>query len=64
MSEKKDESIAPGTPAPESGQYEVIGPRGGSQDREVSAVRGKPLPPTLKRGQKYRLVDKTKHKGK
>jgi hypothetical protein len=30
----------------------------------VTAVEGKPLPPTPKPGQVYVLVDKTKHKGK
>lgn len=61
MSAKK---IKPGTPAPRSGQYTVVGPRGGSQGREITSTQGKPLPPTQKPGQGYRLADPTKHKGK
>lgn len=56
MSTKK---IKPGTPAPASGQYRPVG--GGS---EVTAVKGKPLPPTSQAGQAWKLVDKTKHKPK
>lgn len=52
----------PGQTSPRSGQYEVIGPRGGSQDREVTVTRGEPFPPTQKPGQGYQLVDPTKHK--
>ncbi len=52
----------PGQPAPTSGQYGVVGTRGGDTGREVTAVKGKPLPPTPKPGQTYTLVDKTKHK--
>ena len=53
----------PGEIAKTSGQYDVVGPRGGSTGREVTAVEGKPLPPTPKSGQGFVLVDKTKHKG-
>ena len=59
MSGKK---INPGTPAPASGQYQKIGPRGGKTGQEVTAVKGKPLPPTSKPKESYILVDKTKHK--
>jgi hypothetical protein len=48
----------PGTPAPESGQYK---PSGGGK-YEVTAVKGKPLPPTPASGQHWNLVDKTKHR--
>lgn len=51
----------PGQKAPRSGQYEIIGPRGGSTGKERTAVRGKPLPPTPKVGQSYRLVDPSKN---
>ncbi|GKW26793.1 hypothetical protein PEC311524_43870 [Pectobacterium carotovorum subsp. carotovorum] len=44
-----------------SGQYEVIGPRGGHTGVEVTSVKGKPLPPTPKSGQSYLLVDPTKN---
>lgn len=55
-------TLRPGSPTPRSGQYQVVGPRGGSQGREITGVQGKPLPPTQAPGQGYRLVDPTKHK--
>jgi hypothetical protein len=54
--------LTPGTKAPASGQYGLVGPRGGKLNREVTTVKGEPLPPTPKPGLKYVLVDKTKHK--
>ncbi|HAM92676.1 MAG TPA: hypothetical protein DCQ00_04115 [Phascolarctobacterium succinatutens] len=56
----------PGDKAPVSGQYEVVGPRGGSKEREITMVEGKKFPATQSdNGEKYyKLVDKTKHKGK
>lgn len=51
-----------GQKVPTSGQYEVIGPRGGRTGREVTLVKGESAPPTMKSGQKMILVDKTKHK--
>lgn len=51
----------PGAPAPASGQYEVTGPRGGSTGAEITAVKGRPLPPSPKSGQAYTLVDRTKN---
>jgi hypothetical protein len=47
----------PGTPAPKSGQYK---PTAGGN--EITAIKGKPLPPTPKAGQSWKLVDPTKHK--
>jgi hypothetical protein len=58
MSNKK---MTPGTTAPRSGQYQERGPRGGA-GREVTVVRGEPLPPTTKPGSSYTLVDPTKNK--
>lgn len=52
----------PGQRAPRSGQYEIKGPRGGDTGRERTVVRGEPFPPTPKPGQKYVLVDPTKHR--
>lgn len=53
---KQNKKLNPGTPAPESGQYRVVG-----ENREITAVKGKSLPPGRKPGTKYVLVDKTKH---
>jgi hypothetical protein len=52
----------PGAKAPRSGQYEIIGPRGGRTGDERTVTRGEPLPPTPKPGQGYKIVDPTKHK--
>lgn len=52
----------PGQRPNHSGQYEVVGPKGGKTGLEVTAVAGKPLPATKKPGMGYDLVDKTKHK--
>jgi hypothetical protein len=60
----KTKGLKPGQKTPTSGQYGVINAQGRPTGREVTAVEGKPLPPTAKRGQTYRLVDKTKHKQK
>jgi len=54
--------LKPGMKTPKSGQYAVVGPRGGNLGREITAIQDKPLPPTPKPRQKYVLVDKTKHK--
>jgi hypothetical protein len=48
--------LAPGTPAPKSGQYLNTG-----TGKEVTSVVGKPLPPTPGAGQSYVLVDPTKN---
>ena len=52
----------PGQKAKDSGQYGLVGPRGGDKGREVTVTKGEPLPPTPQPGFKYKLVDKTKHK--
>jgi hypothetical protein len=54
-------TLKPGQTAPRSGQYERIGPRGAPTGKEVTVVKGEPLPPTPKPGEKYKLVDPTKH---
>lgn len=56
----KRRGLTPGTPAPKSGQYQIIGPKGG-KGPERTVVRGEPLPPTPAKGSKYTLVDPTKH---
>ncbi len=53
---KAGKRLTPGTPAPESGQYWVVG-----ENREVTAIKNKPLPPGRKKGTKYVLIDKTLH---
>ena len=52
----------PGEKAPRSGQYERVGPRGGRTGGERTVTRREPLPPTRDPGEKYILVDPTKHK--
>ena len=53
--------LRPGTPAPASGQYRPVGPRGGVAKKEITAVKGKRLPPTTSGGS-FKLVDRTKNK--
>ena len=54
-------TFKPGEIAPRSGQYEIIGPRGGKTDVERTVTKGEPLPPTRQSGEKFILVDPTKH---
>lgn len=54
-------AMKPGQPAPRSGQYEIVGPRGGRTGEERTVVRGEPLPPTPGPGQGFRLVDPSKN---
>jgi hypothetical protein len=53
--------LKPGQKAPASGQYAVVGPRGGKLDKEVTVVKGEPMPPTEKPGQGYVMVDRSKN---
>lgn len=53
--------LKPGHTVPRSGQYEIVGPRGGKTGEEITGVKGKTLPPTQKVGSSYKLVDPTKH---
>ena len=57
---KKDDH-KPGEICPRSGQYEIVGPVGGRTGKERTVVKGEPFPPPPKPGQKFRLVDPTKH---
>lgn len=50
-----------GQTTPASGQYQIVGPRGG-KGTEITSIEGKPLPPTPKPNSGYILVDPTKHK--
>jgi len=56
-----DDLYKPGQKAPRSGQYEITGPRGGGKGAERTVTQGEPLPPPPEAGQRYRLVDPTKH---
>jgi hypothetical protein len=49
----------PGEKAPRSGQYEIVGPRGGKVGTERTVVKGEPFPPTPESGQEYILNDPT-----
>lgn len=57
-------SYRPGEKAPRSGQYEIVGPRGGRTGAERTVTQGEPLPPTPAPGRTYTLVDPTRHGGK
>jgi hypothetical protein len=57
----KTDDIKPGQKATASGQYQEISPDG-LEGREVTVVRGEPLPPTTQAGATYRLVDRTNNK--
>lgn len=57
-------ALAPGTPAPRSGIYQQIGPRGGRRSERVTSARGEPLPATPKDGS-WMLIEaseRRKHK--
>jgi hypothetical protein len=61
MSTKSNNQFRSGQIAKQSGQYELIGPRGGRTGNERTVTRGEPLPPTPKPNMSYRLADATKH---
>ena len=52
----------PGQSAPVSGEFGIVGPRGGDTGQERTAIQGKPLPPTPKPGQSY-VVHRPAHYG-
>ena len=60
MAKSTSNPVKPGQAAPASGQYLVVGPKGGSHG-EVTAIQGKPMPPTPKPNQSFLLVDPTKN---
>jgi hypothetical protein len=62
MSKAKAPTNKPGQKATTSGQYGIIGPKGGKTGTEATVAKGETLPPTPKPGQGFVLVDKTKHK--
>jgi len=54
--------VKPGQRAPQSGQYEEIGPRGGRTGHEVTISKGERVPPTRQPGGGFTIVDPTKNK--
>jgi len=58
-----NKGLTPGTPAPRSGIYEQVGPRGGKNSEQATSTQGKPLPPTERPGSTWNLVDPAHHKG-
>lgn len=54
--------LRPGQKAPASGQYQIIGPRGGQTGKERTVTKNEPLPPTPLPGQTYKIADRTKNK--
>jgi len=52
--------LPPGSKAPNSGQYQERGPRGG-HGPEATVPRGRPLPPTSQPGGTWDLVDPSKN---
>lgn len=58
----KDDFLKPGETSNRSGQYGEFGPRGGRKGtREITSVEGDRLPPTKEPGNKWKLIDPTKH---
>lgn len=57
----KSQGLKPGQKAPASGQYAQQTPRG-RVVREVTVVKGEPLPPAPGTGYTYIMRDRTKNK--
>jgi len=55
-------TLRPGTPAPASALYKIVGQRGGISGKEVTGVKGKPLPPTPNSGESYKIADRAHNK--
>jgi len=45
----------PGEPTPQSGLYDIVGPRGGKTGESVVSEKGKPFPPTDEPGQGFKI---------
>ena len=59
--EMSDTLYSSGEITPISGQWEIVGPRGGYREgKEITSTKGNPLPP-VPAGSKLKLSDKTKH---
>lgn len=48
-------TFKPGQSVPQSGLYEVKGPRGGDTHKEVTSAKGEIFPPTPKPGMIYQI---------
>lgn len=59
---KVSKTYKPGEQAPISGEFGIVGPRGGETGQERTAIRGRPLAPTPKPGQRY-VIDRPAHNG-
>ena len=46
-----NKTYKPGRHAPISGEFGIVGPRGGATGQERTAIQGRPLPPAPKPGQ-------------
>jgi hypothetical protein len=57
----KKSPLPPGTPAPISSIYNMMGPRGGVV-KEVLSEKGEPLPPTPRAGMGYVPIRPVKNK--
>jgi hypothetical protein len=55
-----NKGLKPGTKAPVSAQYQIVGPRGGRTGAERTVVRGTTAPTPAPR-QQYRVADPTKN---
>lgn len=62
MSRRIEREYRPGEIVPESGQYPVVGPKGGDKGYEVTSTKGEPFPPLPEKGWGFGEPDKTKHK--
>jgi hypothetical protein len=60
--EMAKQTMKPGSTAPRSGQYGIVGPQGGNTGKERTVTKGEPFPPTPKAGQGYVMNDPTKNK--
>ena len=54
--------LKPGKKAPASGQYPILNRLGRSTGVERTVVKGEPMPPTPKSGQRYGNPDLTRNK--
>lgn len=61
MSTDRNNQLRSGQIAQHSGQYELIGPRGGRTGAERTVTRGEPMPPTPKPNMRFDLVDHSKN---